>query len=129
MFFYGIVILCLQHRGNNIKKDIWDKQGYTTTNQISTLYVDNTRKCFYVIGCMRVYSFSDIKDFKIVTNQNKPTTVNYIAVYIYVNDINCPLVKMVLLTTETSMNSMVYRSNMDIAEQINALLMYIKNEN
>lgn len=61
-------LLYVQHRTNNLRRSLWDNKGYNTTKQISTLFIDEGRKSWYVIGCFRVYSYSEILDFSISEN-------------------------------------------------------------
>ena len=52
----------------DLKHTLWDNNGYHTTKQFSTLYIDENKKSWYVIGCSRVYKYSDILDFSIQEN-------------------------------------------------------------
>lgn len=63
-----IVYLCLRHTAKSLKESLWDSQGYTTTKQLSTLYIDEYKKAWYVIGCNRVYHYSEILDFSVNEN-------------------------------------------------------------
>lgn len=116
-----------QKKQKEMKANIWDNQGYTTTKQLSTLYIDENKKCFYVVGCSRVYNYADINDVTTQEIHKSASTVIYLAVNIYVNDTNCPVITMVLLNSETKTNSFTYNSISSLAKQIIAQLKYIKN--
>lgn len=71
LVIYIVMIFKLRHKAKDLKNTVWDKQGYITTKEFSTLYIDDTKKAWYVIGCSRAYSYSDILDFSISENGTK----------------------------------------------------------
>lgn len=134
VFLFAFIILASilyyisQHRRKKQEKaTVWDNQGYTTTKQLSTLYIDDNKKCFYVVGCSRVYNYADINDVTTQKIHKSASTVIYLAINIYVNDTNCPLIPIVLINSEMKTNSFTYRMESSLAEQIIAQLKYMKN--
>lgn len=107
-------------------QSLWIDKGYTTTKQLNSLYIDENKKMWYVLGCSRVYSYSDIINCKIFKNYVKRTVVNRIEVHITVNDSSSSLIRIKLLDTKFSTSSFTYKSLLNTAQQIVAQLNYMK---
>ena len=77
ILFIVISFICVKRRNKNLKEKLWDSAGYKVTKQISTLYIDENKKSWYVIGCSQVYKYSDIKYSQIVKHSIKRGTVHH----------------------------------------------------
>ena len=68
IFIYVAAILSMRSKAKELRNNLWQNQGYQTTKQLDTLYIDDNKKSWYVIGCYRVYKYSDILDFSVNEN-------------------------------------------------------------
>ena len=118
LIFLAVLSIGMQKKAKDLKEQLWDNAGYRTTKNISTLYIDENKKSWYVTGCPRVYKYSDINNSLVVKNKIKSNTVNRIEVQISVKDSSLPVVKMVLLNSEVSTSSYTYTSVMNTAREI-----------
>ena len=118
VIFLVISYVRINKKSKELKETLWDNAGYRTTKNISTLYIDENKKSWYVIGYPRVYKYSDINNSLVVKQGKKRGTVNRIEVQISVNDPSISVVKMILLNSEVSTNSYTYTSTMNIAREI-----------
>lgn len=118
VIFLVISYVRINKKSKELKETLWDNAGYRTTKNISTLYIDENKKSWYVIGYPRVYKYSDINNSLVVKQGKKRGTVNRIEVQISVNDPSISVVKVILLNSEVSTNSYTYNSTMNIAREI-----------
>ena len=115
---YAVLLLRAQHTAKNLKITLWDNCGYSTTKNIHTLYIDDYKKAWYVIGCYRVYNFSEIKNVRVDKIYKNNHYILKLSVVIEVDDPKCPDVYMVLLNKEQKTISYTYKSTLLLADDI-----------
>ena len=118
LIFFVILVNSYAKKAKDLKEQLWDNAGYKATKNIDKLYIDENKKSWYVVGCSRVYKYSDVKYCQIIKHNVKRNTVGRVEVQVYINDPNLPVIKFLLLDSEVPTSSYTYHSAMNMAREI-----------
>ncbi|MBD5112136.1 MAG: SHOCT domain-containing protein [Ruminococcaceae bacterium] len=128
IFMAAVIVAIYASQAKNVKNhdSKLSQNGFKTTRRAGVLRVDDNNKKWCIndgIRAIQIYNFSDVVDCKIDENSvlNK---VNKLGVYIYT--LNGGAIYIPIYNGELKRDSFLYKSSIDLAQQICSLLESIK---